>query len=92
MIDLKHLVEFELLSAGNRLWKSVQCHASRGRWIVYASLKLGESGAGLESGARHAFRDSAAIIKRVLGDRLNARDWIAVVLCGERLSHTIRPD
>ena len=31
-------------------------------------------------------------MRRVLENRLSARDWIAAVLCGERLSYTIRPD
>jgi hypothetical protein len=92
VIGLAQVVEFELLSAGSRLWKSVRCDGSRGRWIVYANLKVGESGEGLQCATRRSFADSAAIIRRVLGERLNARDWIGVVLCGERLSFTIRPD
>ena len=94
MIDVAQLVEFELLSAGGRLWKSVACDGTRGRWVVYANLRAGESderretdGAAFES----AFAESAKILKRVLDDRLNARDWVAAVLCGERLSCTIRP-
>jgi hypothetical protein len=92
MIDVAQLVAFELLSAGGRLWTSVDCDGSRGRWIVYANLRSSESGVGSEQATAPAFSESAAIIKRVLGNRLNARDWIAAVLCGERLSCTIRPD
>jgi hypothetical protein len=93
MIDVAQLVEFELLSAGGRLWKSVACDGARGRWVVYASLRASEPGAdrGMPV-APAAFAESAEILKRVLESRLNARDWIAAVLCGERLSCTIRPD
>jgi len=98
MIDVARLVEFELLSAGGRLWTSVACDGTRGRWIVYANLRASEPDRGHEldaergvSAAPAAFAESAEILKRVLDERLNARDWIAAVLCGERLSCTIRP-
>jgi hypothetical protein len=95
MIDVAQLVEFELLSAGGRLWKSVACDGTRGRWVVYASLRASEPGECQETGRATvgpaAFAESAEILKRVLDDRLNARDWVAAVLCGERLSCTIRP-
>jgi hypothetical protein len=98
MIDVAQLVEFELLSAGGRLWKSVECDGTRGRWVVYANLRASESDGTCEPDAASepiphpAFAESAEILKRVLDNRLNARDWIAAVLCGERLSYTIRPD
>ena len=95
MIDVAKLVEFELLSAGGRLFKSVACDGTRGRWVVYANLHASEADerqlidrAVVESAA---FAESAKILKRVLDDRLNARDWVAAVLYGERLSCTIRP-
>lgn len=99
MIDVAQLVEFELLSAGGRLWKSVACDGARGRWVVYASLRVGGPDADRDADADRGgsvapavFAESAEILKRVLESRLNARDWIAAVLCGERLSCTIRPD
>jgi hypothetical protein len=96
MIDVAQLVEFELLSAGGRLWKSVECDGTRGRWVVYANLKAardaGEPDNARGLRAQPVFAESAEIIRRVLDNRLNARDWIAAVLCGERLSYTIRPD
>ena len=94
MIDVVQLVEFELLSAGGRLWKSVVCDGTRGRWVVYASLRASEPDAPAARGAPiapAAFAESAEILRRVLDDRLNTRDWIAAVLCGGRLSCTIRP-
>jgi len=96
MIDVARLIEFELLSAGGRLWKSVECDDTRGRWVVYADLKAidGDGRAAADASwlaAQTAFVESAEILRRVLDTRLNARDWIAAVLCGERLSYTIRP-
>ena len=96
MIDVAQLVEFELLSAGGRLWKSVECDGTRGRWIVYANLKPARDALEPDNSrgpsARPEFAESAEIIRRVLDNRLNARDWIAAVLWGERLSYTIRSD
>ena len=97
MIDVARLIEFELLSAGGRLWKSVECDDARGRWVVYADLKASEARDGRADAdanrlaAQTAFVESAEILRRVLDNRLNARDWIAAVRCGERLSYTIRP-
>jgi len=94
MIDVARLIEFELLSAGGQLWKSVACDDTRGRWVVYADLKASEARGAHEASrlvAQTAFVESAEILRRVLENRLNARDWIAAVLSGERLSYTIRP-
>ena len=98
MIDVARLVEFELLSTGGRLWKSVECDGSRGRFLVYANLNASDTVTGsghvdaAEPAAAPRFAESAAIIRRVLESRLTARDWIAAVLCGDRLSYTIRPN
>ena len=103
MIDVAQLVEFELLSAGGRLWTSVECDGTRGRWVVYANLRASEpegarrraaseADAATERVPDPAFAESAEILRRVLDNRLNARDWIAAVLYGERLSYTIRSD
>ena len=98
MVDVAQLVEFELLSAGGRLWQSVACDATHGRWVVYANLRPSgpDEGCDPDAGggapiAPAAFTESVEILRRVLDDRLNARDWIAAVLCGGRLSCTIRP-
>jgi hypothetical protein len=30
-------------------------------------------------------------LRSVLHSRVTARDWVAVVLCGDRISYTVRP-
>jgi len=94
MIDVAQLVEFELLSQGSRLWESVECDDTRGRWIVYANLKpvpdAREHADARGLDAQPVLVESAEIIRRVLDNRLNTRDWIAAVLWGGRLSCTIR--
>jgi hypothetical protein len=98
MIDVARLVEFELLSEGGGLWASVACTAAHGRWVVYANLRSSRADDieladdADEAVAQPAFVESAEIIRRVLDNRLSARDWIAAVLRGERLSYTIGPD
>lgn len=86
MIDVPRLVVFELSSAGARLWSSVRCDRFAGRWVVYADLRPERDA------AEPAFAESARIIRRVLDNRLSARDWIAAVLCGARVSFTVKPD
>jgi hypothetical protein len=72
------------MSSGAALWASVKLDQRRERWIVYTSLR-GE----LERSADDAFRESETILRDVLRVRLTAHNWVAVVLCGNRLSHTI---
>lgn len=87
MFDLSQLILFELRSAGDRLWESVACDRGSDRWIVYANLRPGAPEA-----AEPSFAESAQILRTVLDNRLSARDWIATVLCGDRVSCTIRPE
>jgi hypothetical protein len=87
MFDLSQLIVFELRSAGDRLWDSVACDRGSGRWIVYANLRSAVAG-----GAEPGFGESARILKDVLDNRLSAKDWIAAVLCGDRVSYTITPN
>ena len=86
MIDVPQLVVFELSSAGARLWSSVRCDRDGDRWVVYANLRAERDP------AEPALAESARIFKRVLNNRLRARDWIAAVLCGGRVSYTVTPD
>jgi hypothetical protein len=87
MFDLSQLIMFELRSAGDRLWESVACDRGQDRWIVYANLRPGAPGT-----RQPDFAESARILRNVLDNRLSAKDWIAAVLCGDRVSCTIRPD
>ena len=84
MVSLPTVVQFELLSVGASLWSSVKCVRRQDRLIVYATMRSRPSSA-------DAFRDSERLLRRVLHSRLVARDWVAVVLCGDRVSYTVRP-
>jgi hypothetical protein len=84
MFSLPTVVQFELLSLGSSLWSSVKCVHRRDRVVVYATMRN-------EPRSGDAFRDSERILRRVLQARLIARDWVAVVLCGDRVSYTVRP-
>ena len=86
MIDIPQLIGFELLSAGGSLWSSVEFDRKHDRWIVYASLRTEEGR------TEHALVESERLLRDVLDRRLCARDWLAVVLCGGRVTHTVRPD
>lgn len=87
MFDLSQVILFELRSAGDRLWESVACDRGSGRWIVYANLRPGALGT-----PEPGFAESARVLRNVLDTRLSAKDWIAAVLCGDRVSCTIRPE
>ena len=87
MFDLSQLILFELRSAGDRLWESVACDRGSGRWIVYANLRPGAPGT-----PEPDFAESARVLRNVLDTRLSAKDWIAAVLCGDRVSCTICPE
>jgi hypothetical protein len=84
MFDVSQVIVFELQSAGGRLWESVECDRGGDRWIVYANLRP-------HSEADGELAESARIIRSVLDNRLSSRDWIAAVLCGDRVSYTITP-
>jgi hypothetical protein len=84
MVSLRTVVQFELLSLGNRLWSAVKCVHRHDRLVVYATMRS-------EPHSSDAFRDSERILRSVLHNRLMARDWVAVVLCGDRVSYTVRP-
>ncbi len=84
MISLPAVVKFELLSLGGALWSSVKCVHQRSRLVVYATLRDKPNSA-------DAFRDSERVLRSVLHSRVIARDWVAVVLCGDRVSYTVRP-
>ena len=84
MISLSAVVKFELLSLGSGLWSSVKCVRRQNRLIVYATLRD-------EPHSTDAFRDSERVLRSVLHSRVIARDWVAVVLCGDRVSYTLRP-
>jgi hypothetical protein len=84
MISLPAVVKFELLSLGSSLWSSVKCVHRQNRLIVYATLRN-------EPHSSNAFRDSERVLRSVLHSRVTARDWVAVVLCGDRISYTVRP-
>ena len=84
MISLPAVVTFELLSLGSSLWSSVRCVHRHNRLVVYATLRQ-------EPGSPDAFRDSERLLRSVLHSRVIARDWVAVVLCGDRVSYTVRP-
>lgn len=84
MIALPADVKSELLTLGSALWSSVKCVHRHNRLIVYATLRD-------EPGSADAFRDSERVLRRVLHSRVIARDWVAVVLCGDRVSYTLRP-
>lgn len=86
MVSIPQLINFELLSAGSSLWSTVECDRRHDRWVVYANLRP------VEGGTEEAFSKSERLLKDVLDRRLSARDWLAVVLCGDRVSHTVRPD
>ena len=85
MVKLSDVVAFELMSSGGELWRSVRLDQRHERWIVYMSLRDE-----LARSADDVFRESEAILRDVLRARLTAHDWLAVVLCGDRLSRTIR--
>ncbi len=84
MVSLPAVVKFELLSLGSALWSSVKCVHRQKRLIVYATLRD-------EPHSPDAFRDSERVLRSVLHSRVTARDWVAVVLCGDRISYTVRP-
>jgi hypothetical protein len=84
MVSLPAVVKFELLSLGSALWSSVKCVHRHNRLIVYATLRD-------EPRSADAFRDSERVLRSVLHSRVIARDWVAVVLCGDRVSYTVRP-
>ena len=84
MVSLPAVVKFELLSLGTSLWSSVKCVHRHNRLIVYATLRD-------EPHSADAFRDSERVLRSVLRSRVSARDWVAVVLCGDRVSYTVRP-
>jgi len=84
MVSLPAFVKFELLSLGSALWSSVKCVHRHNRLIVYATLRD-------EPRSADAFRDSERVLRSVLHSRVIARDWVAVVLCGDRVSYTVRP-
>jgi hypothetical protein len=86
MISIPQLIGFELLSAGFSLWSKVECGREHDRWVVYANLRSADDD------PERALAESERILRRVLDTRLSARDWMAVVLCGGRVSHTVRPD
>jgi hypothetical protein len=84
MVSLPAVLKFELLSLGSRLWSSVKCVHRHNRLVVYATLRN-------EPHSADAFRDSERVLRSVLHSRVIARDWVAVVLCGDRVSYTVRP-
>ncbi len=84
MVSLPAVVKFELLSLGSSLWSSVKCVHRHNRLIVYATLRD-------EAHSANSFRDSERVLRNVLHSRVIARDWVAVVLCGDRVSYTVRP-
>ena len=84
MVSLPAFVKFELLSLGSSLWSSVKCVHRHNRLIVYATLRD-------EPHSADAFGASERVLRSVLHCRVIARDWVAVVLCGDRVSYTVRP-
>ncbi len=84
MFDVAQLIVFELQSAGGSLWQSVACDRGQDRWIVYANLRP-------HTATEPELIESARILETVLDNRLSAKDWIAAVLCGDRVSYTITP-
>jgi len=84
MVSLPAVVKFELLSLGSSLWSSVKCVHRQNRLVVYATLREAPH-------SPDAFRDSERVLRTVLHSRVIARDWVAVVLCGDRISYTVRP-
>lgn len=86
MISIPQLIGFELLSAGGSLWSAIECDREHDRWVVYASLRPAEGG------TEWALAESERLLRDVLDRRLSARDWVAVVLCGDRVSHTVKPN
>ncbi len=86
MISIPQLINFELQSAGGALWSAVECDRKYDRWVVSANLRSADGS------AARAIAESERLLKDVLDRRLRDRDWLAVVLCGGRVSHTVRPD